>query len=91
MDERSRRSRPPVATLNLGDQSNSSTNAWSNTGTITATNSTVNLGGLVHADRLGDFNRTGGDGELSAARWTTRARRWPWTPRPARGTWRAAR
>ena len=47
------------ATLDLGDQYNSSTNAWSNAGTITATNSTVNLGGLFTLADLGTFNRTG--------------------------------
>ena len=41
------------ATLNLGDQSSSSTNAWSNAGTISATNSTVNLGGLFTLAALG--------------------------------------
>ena len=47
-------------TLNLGDQSSSSTNAWSNLGTITATNSTVNLGGQFSVADLGTFNRNGG-------------------------------
>src|SRR5207244_1589612 len=43
------------ATLNLGN----SNNAWSNAGTITATNSTVNLGGLFTVPGLGTFNRSG--------------------------------
>ena len=53
------------ATLNLGDQSSSSTNAWSNTGTISATNATVNLGGLFTLAGLGTFNRTGGTVNLA--------------------------
>jgi hypothetical protein len=48
------------ATLDLGDQSDSSTNAWSNVGTITATNSTVNLGGVFTLAAAGSFSRTGG-------------------------------
>ena len=47
-------------TLDLGDQYSSSANVWSNAGTITATNSTVNLGGLFTLADLGTFNRTGG-------------------------------
>ena len=42
-----------------------STNAWSNTGTINATNSTVNLGGLFTLAGLGTFNRTGGTVNLT--------------------------
>ena len=53
------------ATLNVGDQSSSSTNAWSNTGTINETNSTVNLGGLFTVATLGTFNRTGGTVNLT--------------------------
>jgi hypothetical protein len=48
------------ATLNLGDQSNNSSNAWSNAGSITATNSTTNLGGTFTLAALGTFNRSGG-------------------------------
>jgi hypothetical protein len=48
------------ATLNLGDQSSSSTNAWTNAGTISATNSTVNLGGAFTLAGLGTFSRSGG-------------------------------
>ena len=43
------------ATLNLGDQNSNSTNAWTNAGAITATNSTVNLGGLFTLAALGNF------------------------------------
>ncbi len=46
------------ATLSLGDQYASSTNAWSNAGTITANNATVNLGGAITQNSLGTFNRT---------------------------------
>ena len=49
-----------AATLSLGDQSSSSTNTWTNTGTITATLSTVNLGGIFTKAQLGTFTRTGG-------------------------------
>jgi hypothetical protein len=45
--------------LDLGDQSSTSTNSWSNAGTITATNATVNLGGLFTFAGLGTLNRTG--------------------------------
>src|SRR5262249_30925209 len=48
------------ATLNLGDQQHSSTNAWTNAGTLTATDSTVNLGGQFTLVGLGTFQRTGG-------------------------------
>ena len=48
------------ATLNLGDQSSSSTNSWSNAGTIRATNSTVNLGGLFTLAQSGTFVPSGG-------------------------------
>lgn len=45
--------------LNLGDQNGESTNAWSNSGTITATNgSTVNLGGGFTRAGLGSFTRS---------------------------------
>ncbi len=53
------------ATLNLGDQSSSSTNGWSNAGTIGATNSTVNLGGLFTLAQLGTFTRSGGTVNLA--------------------------
>ena len=43
------------ATLNLGDASN----AWTNAGTITASNATVNLGGSFTLAALGTFQRTG--------------------------------
>ena len=49
------------ATLNLG----SSSNAWSNQGTIAATNSTVNLGGDFTLAALGSFARTGGTVNLT--------------------------
>jgi autotransporter-associated beta strand protein len=45
-----------ASTLNLG----SSNIAWSNAGTITATNATVNLGGTFTQADLGTFNRSGG-------------------------------
>jgi hypothetical protein len=48
------------ATLNLGDQYSSSQNAWSNAGSINATDSTVNLGGQFTVADLGTLNRTGG-------------------------------
>ncbi len=48
------------ATLNLGDQSSSSTNAWSNAGTITGTNSTINLGGVFTQTSEGSLTQTGG-------------------------------
>ncbi len=44
------------ATLNLGNSSN----VWSNAGTISAVNSTVNLGGQFTLAALGTFNRTAG-------------------------------
>ena len=53
------------ATLDLGDQSSLSTNAWTNDGTITATNSTVNLGGLFTLADLGAFTRSGGTVNLT--------------------------
>ena len=53
------------ATLDLGDQSSSSTNAWFNAGTISATNSTVNLGGSFTLASLGTFNRSGGTVNLT--------------------------
>ena len=53
------------STLNLGDQSSSSTNIWSNSGTINATNSTVNLGGLFTATGLGTFLTAGGAIDLT--------------------------
>ncbi len=48
------------ASLTLGDQSGSSSNAWSNAGTISASNSTVNLGGLFTLTALGTFTHSGG-------------------------------
>jgi hypothetical protein len=48
------------ATLNLGDQSSSSTNLWSNTGTIAVTDTTVNFGGWFTTAGLGTFSRTDG-------------------------------
>ncbi|MDB6120836.1 MAG: tandem-95 repeat protein, partial [Verrucomicrobiaceae bacterium] len=47
--------------LNLGGGSNT----WSNTGTIGATSSTVNLGGSFSVASLGTFNRTGGTVNLT--------------------------
>ena len=44
---------------NLGDQNNYSTNSWTNAGTIMATNSTVNLGGVFTLAGLGTFHCTG--------------------------------
>jgi RHS repeat-associated protein len=49
------------ATLNLGD----SDNAWSNQGTITATNSAVSLGGALSLAHLGSFTRSGGNVNLT--------------------------
>ncbi len=46
------------ATLDLGDQNATSTNAWSNAGTINVTNSTLNLGGLFTLPGMGAFNQT---------------------------------
>src|SRR5260370_18422645 len=43
------------STANLGDQYNSS-NTWSNTGTIAATNATINLGGTFALAHLGTLN-----------------------------------
>ena len=45
-------------TLELGQPT--TTNTWSNTGTITATGSTVELGGTFTTAGLGTFNRSGG-------------------------------
>ncbi len=39
--------------------------AWSNSGTITSTNATVDLGGTFTAAQLGTFNRTGGTVNLT--------------------------
>ncbi len=40
-------------------------NPWTNAGTITATNSAVNLGGVFTLSSLGTFNRTGGTVNLT--------------------------
>ena len=48
-------------------------NAWSNTGTITATNSTVNLGGSFTTAGLGTFSRTGGTVNLTGTLTNTAA------------------
>jgi autotransporter-associated beta strand protein len=49
------------STLNLG----SSFNSWSNAGTLTATNATVNLSGSFSQANMGTFNRTGGTVNLN--------------------------
>jgi len=51
------------STLNLGN----SLNPWSNAGTITATNATVNLNGSFTQATMGTFNRTGGTVNLNGA------------------------
>jgi hypothetical protein len=48
------------ATLDLGDQTSSSTNVWSNSGTISVTNSTLSLGGEFTTSGLGTLDRSGG-------------------------------
>src|SRR5206468_1851492 len=40
---------------------NFSSTAWSNTGLITETNATLNLGGTFTASNLGNYSRTGGN------------------------------
>jgi Malectin domain len=46
------------ATLDLDDQLNGSTNAWSNAGTINVNNCTLNLGGLFTLPGMGNFNQS---------------------------------
>ena len=50
-----------TGTLNLGADAN----GWSNTGTITATTGTVNLGGVFTLEDLGAFSATGGTVNLT--------------------------
>ncbi|HEV3298088.1 MAG TPA: malectin domain-containing carbohydrate-binding protein [Planctomycetaceae bacterium] len=45
-------------TLDLGDQSSSSTHAWSNAGALTSSNATANLGGVFTLAAMGTFNET---------------------------------
>ncbi len=72
------------ATLSLGDQNSYSTSAWSNAGTINASNSTVNLGGPITLASLGAFTRSGGTVNLTGTLDNT-AKTLAFTP--ATGSW----
>ncbi len=54
-----------VASITGSASTLSLANTWANAGTITATSSTVNLGGTFTLAQLGTFNRTGGTVNLT--------------------------